>query len=106
MEYSKECLNCGKPFISKTRRAKFCSDYCRVDFNRKKAKEDALPKEWVQVEEVSKPKKVAINENDIRKKIEAIMDEKMPSEIKSWIGKKNWHMEQKKRIAELEKQLK
>lgn len=38
MEYPKVCENCGKKYKAKHRRGKFCSDYCRVDSNRKQNK--------------------------------------------------------------------
>lgn len=40
MEHKKQCENCGKKYKSKTKRSRFCSDYCRVDWNRKKAREE------------------------------------------------------------------
>lgn len=53
MKYTVNCLNCGKEFTAKTRRAKYCSDYCRVDYNRK----IKLPKIWTPVSETNEPKK-------------------------------------------------
>jgi hypothetical protein len=39
MEQKKECIHCGKKFTSIHSRAKFCSDYCRVTWNRDQKKD-------------------------------------------------------------------
>lgn len=46
MPIERHCEECGKPFVAKTRRARFCSDKCRVYANRRptktgRAKQDA-----------------------------------------------------------------
>ncbi len=38
MPVERNCEDCGQPFTAKTRRAKFCSDLCRVRANRRPTK--------------------------------------------------------------------
>jgi predicted nucleic acid-binding Zn ribbon protein len=38
----KECLYCKEPFEAKTDRRKFCSDSCRVMYNRKHGRQDQI----------------------------------------------------------------
>lgn len=66
MEYKKHCKNCSKKYKAATKRSEFCSDYCRVQWNReqKKNKPATKKKAAVKVEikskAVAKPKKSKI----------------------------------------------
>ncbi len=73
-----------------------------------------IPKKWVnippeQYDEISKPIKALtsiLEEDNIKKQIEALKSEKCPSNIKTTLGMRTWHYDQNLRIKQLENQSK
>jgi hypothetical protein len=119
-----ECLNCKTdvPQTPKKRPKLYCSEKCRIEFFRKKkpmGKRGRPKKEVVEVKETEPQtavsglmdevlKEASINNAKlgIEAMIAAIKAEKIPAHRDTSNGRKAWVFDQKKRIQELENQLK
>lgn len=121
---SEKCLYCDQKLEPKTTRQRFCSDKCRVYWNRDNAK--VKISDLTQPTSVLKPKEqpktnFSINTTPHQKiapiagqaalgaiedSIAKIRAEKIPKERDTPFGRKAWQMDQQKRIQELQKQIK
>lgn len=130
-----KCLHCSAPLkhIPGRKQKSFCNANCRNKYfyaQRKKQIEDArailvsLPADYVDIKKIGvitkdgevkpvfpKPENVCLvspapDNDEILKQILAIKAEKIPKERDTPFGKKAWEFDQKKRIKELENQLK
>lgn len=97
----KKCLNCEKPFEPLRPTKKYCSENCRVYFNRKtkgrksQAKQPPPPP--------IDPKKTEIEA--LNKQIAAIEAEPQPAWVKSLDGFQSWKKTQQKRLEVINQKL-
>lgn len=128
-----KCLQCSKALqhVPGRKQKSFCDVNCRNKYfyaKRKKESEDArvvlssqikittpgneqVSLEWspeahkkARVKVVAKV--LSLGDEVIRGQIKSILDEKCPKERDTPLGRKSWALEQKKRIEDLEKQIK
>ena len=71
------CIQCNKEFKAKRSDAKFCSDACRWAFNRKKNKNNEMPrttisKGYVYLLRCKEYYKIGVTDNDVPKRIQSM----------------------------------